>query len=408
MIRKLQKISLLIFLLYLTWFKEAYYSVEYIQYISIGILTVLVILEGATQSGIRKIKLNNFFVTFAAFGLYVFLSGLMIAKNQPLFFVYIARYLVFFIVCLDCIYIYNREQSMQWLFQIILICAIFCAVQTILAGASYNNGIRVTTMSRHNNPNKLGMIIVLGTFSLLQDYERFNKRLFINFILLAAFSYTVILTASRKMFLALVVLIVMWAIRFFRTEVSGRCTWRKGVGIFLLLASGVGVIYFFVNNYSSTALFARMGFLSTGSYSLDSRAIMYKEAVQLWLEHPFFGIGYAQFGEYTSTHYIYSHSTYAEILSCTGAIGTVLFFAPLINELIKSIKLVAKAPKRDNSEKIYKYSMLVAFFVVELFLGTTQILIYEIEQMIALTILFVEIDHETKQMRLSLQEEGRQ
>ena len=405
MIRKLQKASLLVFLLYLTWFKEAYYSIEYIQYISIGLLTALVIIEGATKGGFRKIQLNRFFVTFGLFGLYAFLTGLFLAKNQALFFLYIARYLVFFIVCLDCVYIYNREQSMQWLFQIILICALICSLQTIFAGASYNNGIRVTTMSRHNNPNKLGLIIVLGTFALLQDYERFSKRLLINYVLLAIFSYTVVLTASRKMFIALVVLILMWAVRYFKTELTGGKSWRKGVGVLLLFASAIGVIYFLRNNYSSTALFARMGVLRTGSYSLDMREIMYKEAVQLWLEHPLFGVGYAQFGEYSSTEYIYSHSTYAEILSCTGTIGTLLFFVPLFNELNKSIKLVVKASRKSNNEKIYNYAMLVAFFIVELFLGTTQILIYEIEQMLALTILFVEIDHETRERNIFLQGE---
>jgi O-antigen ligase len=60
-------------------------------------------------------------------------------------------------------------------------------------------------------------------------------------------------------------------------------------------------------------------------YENDSRGKLFQQGLELFLEHPIFGVGLGQVGSYMNA--AYTHNDLAEILSNGGTIGTsALFF----------------------------------------------------------------------------------
>ncbi len=391
-ITKVEEALTSLFLIYLIWYKEAYSSSNVILYGSVILLTATVFYDAVRTGYARKIRIVNVMAMYGRVLVYSLITGLFIAIDMDSFLNYIMRLATFTILCADCIFISRKEGSTDWILNIFAVCAILCALQAALFGVSYNGGATIT-MSHHNNPNKIGLTMVLGAIALLYNKEKFNKRLLLNLPLLLLFFYVVMRSGSRKSFLCIGAISALWAIDYFQSEFSRKLSGKK---FFLMTFSAILIAfgtYYIITSYGNTALAQRMTRL-TGELESGRRIDLYQEAIELWLNHPLFGIGYGQFAQYSRFHY-YSHSTYAEILSCTGIIGTILFFNPLAAEFIKCVRLCFGKRSFRDREKQYTARMLLLIFLIELFLASVMILIYEIDHMLIITFLFLNIDRLT-------------
>ena len=88
---------------------------------------------------------------------------------------HIIRLFVFTVLCSYCMYISRIEGNCDWLLKIFVICAVFCALQTIFFGVSFNGGT-IYTMSKNNNPNKLAVTMTLGVMGIIYNNTTHSYR----------------------------------------------------------------------------------------------------------------------------------------------------------------------------------------------------------------------------------------
>ena len=388
---RIEKGIALFFFAYLIWFKEAYSTNNIILYGSVLLLTLVVIIDAFKNDIILKITnvTKMYFVLFV----YSFLSGIIIATNKDVFLEQVIRFFVFIILCFDCEFISRRDHSIDWLLKLFIICAVLCSIQTIILGVSYNGGA-VITMSRHNNPNKLGLTMVIGVMALFYRIEKVEKQFILHLALVGAFIYTTMLTASRKSFLAIAILFVFWIKDYMQSVFATGNRTKKMMATCVLCSFIALSLYFVFTIFNDTIMFSRLSRLGTSSDS-ERRLQLYHEAFDMWKRSPFIGLGFSQFQENNSiSRGYYSHSTYAEALSCLGSIGFLIFFIPLFKIIYIAVELL-KSNKQTiiyNSLDKYKIQMAILCLFLELLLGTVLILFYEIDHMVLLMVLCFEIE----------------
>jgi len=143
---------------------------------------------------------------------------------------------------------------------------------------------------------------------------------------------------------------------------------------------------FFVNSSLYWRLSER-GFLISND---KARSGMYIEALKFFYDNPLFGIGFNHY-RLLSIYQSYSHSTYAEILSTTGLIGSIIYFIPYLIIIYNLYSIYKKQKATVASLKSIQF--LVLMFVM-LVLGTGVIHFYNIRDniMFALMISFYYIE----------------
>ncbi|MDD4893792.1 MAG: O-antigen ligase family protein [Candidatus Omnitrophica bacterium] len=111
---------------------------------------------------------------------------------------------------------------------------------------------------------------------------------------------------------------------------------------------------------------------SLADASLSERIQMFTLGFQLFLQHPFLGIGIDNFGNYLSlspetySRFAYAHSNYIEVLATTGAIGFTLYYA-IYYTIFRRFLVIMKLPllgKKDHT----LLCVLLALFILIIFL----------------------------------------
>ena len=160
---------------------------------------------------------------------------------------------------------------------------------------------------------------------------------------------------------------------------------KKTIFVLAALALIAFIVQYYNETYVNTESFHRMEMLGDTSNARGSSALRlsyYKRAIELLSEHPVFGIGFQQF-RFWNERQAYSHSTYAEAIASWGIAGSLLYFIPV---LVTGWRLVKIILYHKNS---YAARIIFALLIMELFIGAGQIWFYEIEHLIALTLIFL-------------------
>ncbi|MBR4721086.1 MAG: O-antigen ligase family protein [Clostridia bacterium] len=390
------KLLVLIFVLYTGWFRYAYGIRQILLYAPPIALTATILLHMITHGNLNIRGCPSIIIAFFALAIYAFASGNIVAVNKSYCISSVATFFAHSLICFAVYYISKEEKSINWILNILIICGILCSAYAYLRGiARKTSGVDAIVLGEANNPNFLGMVMLTSIFALIYDFDKFRKRMVLSTVLLAAFAGVVILTSSRECFLTLVITVVWWIFAFMKAlakeEHSGGSIFHNSIyQIFILLGVGLSIVYF-INNFEGTGVYTKIVNSITQGDGLNSRKLLYQEAWRLFKRHYPTGVGFDQFRFYTSSgfyrnmtfHGHYSHSTYAEIASCLGIFGILIFFIPLGLGYLKTIAEFLK--HRD-----YKISMLLIMFTAELMLGLGTIFIYEFYQMLILTIIFYE------------------
>lgn len=186
--------------------------------------------------------------------------------------------------------------------------------------------------------------------------------------------YCIIQTGSRKALICTTLFLAFWMVAVFKmvnkkTSIFDYDSRRFINRLFFII--GVFILVIGIPQITSSYAFNKI--LSGGDETSDGyRIIMYREAWEYFQLHPLFGIGYGMF-RYTSSLNKFSHSTYAEILSCCGLYGTILYFSPyfyIAKNLIISIRNERVA---QNKLKGMTFGI---YFLIMMFLGTGMIHFY--------------------------------
>ena len=122
----------------------------------------------------------------------------------------------------------------------------------------------------------------------------------------------------------------------------------------------------------------RFSTISTGD---ETRIGMYQEAYQFFKSSPLFGIGFNNY-RLLSVYHTYSHSTYAEVLACTGLLGAVLYLSAFLIMAGKTIKIIAVG--RTDSTIRLQARNIFGLLTVTLLLGAGVIHFYDMTSSIIL------------------------
>ena len=82
--------------------------------------------------------------------------------------------------------------------------------------------------------------------------------------------------------------------------------------------------------------------------SFSGRTVLYNLAWDMYKEHPIFGIGYNCFASMSGYGY-FTHSTYMELLACTGSIGFILFMSPVLSGTVRGLRSFKKDEGRSTT-----------------------------------------------------------
>ena len=221
-----------------------------------------------------------------------------------------------------------------------------------------------------------------------------NKRVktIFGFGAIGYFYYCILATGSRKAFIGASLFVLIWTILIF-IDVNGirntydndiRTTFNLLFPLFIIALLIVGIPMI-----KSSYAFKKI--LSGGDETSDGyRILLYREAWQFFKSKPIFGIGYGLFRYYSSIQR-FSHSTYAEMLSCCGVYGIIMYFLPylyIIKGLVSSFRI------RRNSQIRIRNITFAIYFTIVIFLGTGMIHFYNEKFMVMFGIItaFIEIE----------------
>lgn len=267
-------------------------------------------------------------------------------------------------------YICEKERSIKFAIRLLAVTAVACAAASLLTMNDYSQKLSVES-GANISTNDVGSIMAFGCFAILFAFGVGNKSkayktiLKIGYIIAAL--AVISIAGSRKSILAIIILFAAMFI------LCGRDYFQKMTSLQFVSIIIIGAVaIFFVYNYllpyfEDTNMYVRMfgrGAERTAQ-SDEGRIRLYKTAMDDFLSHPIFGLG---FNNYTYHHGIYTHSTYAEPLACSGIFG-LLYLIPYVSILIKQIKLsFSNEPNYVTENRVFHKQML-AFYIAFLFVA---------------------------------------
>lgn len=386
--KQLAFIAVFVFLFYLFWVSEAFYPIPILLY-SLCLFVFFSTFVYFARKKIYQNMLSRGLLWWLCFAGYSLLTGVLLASNRSLIVSSVSTYVAFWMICACINMICLNLRTIDWILKQLIILCLICAIYTILHGYGYYNGVIVRTMGPENNPNTLGAMMVFGMFAIMYRIEPKLKNMIYIFPFIVLFLYIIILTGSKKALLAAAIMLMIWFVGFLAgIRKNEHLIIRLITYIVLGIIVCVG-IYYFITQYINTVSFVRMkGLFDSGSTS--TRIQMYLEAYKIFKENILVGVGYNHY-RVVSSMQTYSHSTYAELLADTGIVGVFLFLFPIIKVGNQIIKYVLK--KRD-----YYGFLLLALYLIEIFLGSVIIFMYEFMHLFMWSILFAIMDIIRKDM----------
>lgn len=399
-----QKLSLLsitkffffLILIYSGWFQYAFFQIpNMLLILGIGMLGSIILYYYKKDARI-VLPVSLEYLFWLVFFLYSFVSGILVASNKSHVIRSILTGFEYFLVGYILFLIVAEEKKLDFFIKTFILYSVLAAITTILFPVEIVRDPGRYTMNADLNPNALGMTMFIGIFCCLYmiDFKKTFQSVLL-FVGIVLMMYTMFLTGSRKVFITLVLLLGCWICLVARKSFEFLSAKKKRAVIIsfvsVIIIASVACIPFFENSVmiSRTLVLFQSGIA-------DDRASMYQSAFILFEQNPVFGIGYQQFAKISGFN-MYSHSTYAEALSCTGLIGFLLYFIPYGVVIHNLIKKLIKLHKTHEEQYVY---MWIVMFVSLLFLGTGMIHYYEINVNIlfGMMIAFLNLD-----MRSSIQ-----
>ncbi|PRS39086.1 hypothetical protein C6W19_09770 [Bacillus sp. RJGP41] len=385
MFYKISKVLYLLFIFYMIWFQPVFFTINNAPLVlGMGMIIFLFFHMLNTKEG-SFIIITKPVMWWLLFSFFILSTGYIIAHNKTLLISSVFTYIQLVVMILYIINVSKMEGSNRffvWSYAFLSIVYAF----TMLFWGYENNGILTVSIASNRNTDGLVLLYGIFCFLILLNFKLPFKLIF-SIVSIGLLFYIIVLTGSRKSFIAAVLVILLWFLFVFKRNWIFLHLKIKLLLFYLIVPIIYFLVFKFIPLFLNSALFSRFneGFGYEGDIT---RLAMYNTAFEYFYSNPLFGIGFNQFREIYGT---YSHSTYAEILSTTGFIGTILYFIPYIIIIKSLIDIYRKNTKTPIASQSLIYIILM---VVMLFLGTGVIHFYGIRDgiMLALMISFYYVE----------------
>lgn len=335
-------------------------------------------------------------ITNLVFLLFALATGWMVSINKAVFLSQFSTQFQTFVFMVCILAIAYDDQSTKFIEFLLISIPLLMDLVVIsgissLSAAFYSRQILYPNAKDIINPNSLGLAQAYGVFAvmtkLFSSQEKKPWKIIFLLFLLGLFFTVILISGSRKSFLAAIIVILGFLVIYRKRNV-----FQNIISIII----GLGVVYaiFWIGSIflEEFYLFQRFSGFFTDTSNI-TRVNMYREAFDLFEKSPLVGVGIGNY-TYASSFGTYSHSTYAEALACTGLIGSCIYFFGYGIILYKLFKLY----KIKSSKEFAKKGFIV--MGVLLFLGIGVIHFYEIYSSLVFTYLMSGIIIQTRMNRL--------
>ena len=287
----------------------------FVNKVSAGLIVILGILYSGRLYIPKLLKLFGVFIVVS------FFSGFFTAIDQELLFDNAMKLLQLLLLLTAISQFYIFRGNLDGLMIALIINALVLAFAgKFLSPDLVFSGKIERYSSITNNSNGFAFQLLLGVIGTLFFYR---KNSIIVKLLVAAgvgmLMYYIAISGSRKSLAGFAIVVTAWVYFSFNLKKS-----LQIATVLFLMALAAGSYVFAL--LEDTAVVQRLYQLESDSGAADIRAILYREAFEVFQEHPFFGVGLDNFRRY-SVSGLYAHSNYMELLADTGIIGFALFFA---------------------------------------------------------------------------------
>lgn len=265
-------------------------------------------------------------------------------------------------------YICEHEKSVKFAIRVLAVTSIACAVSCLIMNADISKKLELESGASVST-NDIGAIMAFGCFAVLFAFGQKEHKGLIKTIIkigyiIAAVS-VIFLAGSRKSMLAIIIFFVLLFLLCAKDYFKKMSAVSVVIITLLLVLAAFFVYKYLIPMMEDTNLYVRVygRGAERAAESDEGRIGLYYDAINDFINHPLFGLGYNNFAV---VHKNYSHSTYVEPLACSGIIG-FLYLAPYVMILVKQIKLI-KLNKLNLEERIWQKE-LFAFYFSFLFVG---------------------------------------
>ena len=308
-------------------------------------------------------KLSTEFVFIVFFVVYCLITGLLLSTNRSYFMNNISWAIEFFALAISAFFLCKYENKIDDFISFIWLLSFVYLLISNLKGVQIAGRL---ALSNDSNPNTLGIMccfLVATTTYIYFKKKRGIISLIISFGIYIFAFLTCLNSGSKKGIIAIVIFLVIYFLPYLIRIL------KRNIIKFVIITVSLLSLYLVFRVQIQTIWEGSITYQRVlGSSGIDiERSLLFQDAIRVFVNHPILGVGYQNYGLFSSTN-MYSHSTYAETLACTGIIGTFLWFLPYIIILYKLIK----AHLFDNSE----FRFCMALFVVQLFFDTVMVTYY--------------------------------
>ncbi|MEK3888435.1 O-antigen ligase family protein [Bacillus sp. FSL K6-3431] len=383
MVFRSSKLVYLIFLFYLGLFSSLFFTIPGATLVlGLGMIVLLLFSKFSREELVQSIVIPKALLLLISFAFYSLLTGSFVATNtlhlvDSVFTYFQMIALIFFIINVSAL-----ENSNIFFVKSFILFSIIYMLFMLIGGHTRVDG-RLTLVFGEN-PNNDARILLYGMACLLINIKQTKLSTFLLTISLTGmFLYTIALTGSRKGFYAAIILAILWLVFVYKDYWKSYSLKNKFGSVILLLAIMSFVILKFWDVFLDSSIFQRMSAKGITITDDLERTTMYQEAFTFFKDNLLFGIGFDHF-RLLSSFGTYSHSTYAELISNTGLIGTIIYLTAYLIILYNLINLAIKSKGTTTSKTAI--SNIILFFIM-LALGTGVIHFYGIIDNIMLAIL---------------------
>lgn len=332
----------------------------------------------------RPVQMPKEFFFYSLFILWC-LTGYLVAINRTAFWGYWTLILQINVLFLCFVFLVSRIGHVNHVFAALLTVSVLLLVRAFFdPSLEFDLGqenAKQLSIER-TGPNAIGYLMMAGFFAIAFFFERartFKWRMVLGG---AAFclSCGLVWAASRKAFMTSLLFFGLWL-----TMCYIRNIWEKPGRIFV-----IGLLVVFVTwgtNFVLDNTFLGMRMQQYESvetlYEKNKRFKMMAEGWSMFLSSPVIGVGLAQYAIHSSFGK-YAHSDFFEVLSTTGAVGTLIYLGFYIVLWTRLAKL-----RRRLRSKRYRYdvNLLRAIFICVVVIGLGRPNFLDIYAMILLSIL---------------------
>lgn len=292
----------------------------------------------------RMLKLDYSLIWYLAFVAFGMLSCFW--STDTLYFeTYVKGYFIIIVIAVLCLGCFIEDQeSVDRQMTIIVLAGVFAALRflyytpldTIFSSGYYIRGDfgLLLDNGKTNYNNYTSHLCFISIIAAYYAIVRNKKWFFIPFVLLTAI---VIFGGSRKNILVIPI------VTFYFSFCTGSLS-KKAKNLILIISFTIAAVYFlstldFLSPIRKTLLQMIHGLFGSNSgitvvdKSTTERIYLIERAKEVWVEHPFLGVGWDNYRFYNDLQ-LYAHNNYVELLSCLGLVGFLIYYSYFARKII--------------------------------------------------------------------------